>query len=118
MRPLFHKKVHSTLAATEGILEFVSLRSDFKIKLGVSTNYVFAEDNQKINVKNEFVVFPNIEMSYQTENSSIVPYVTIESGMTLNTLESFSMQNPYVSNYFYNDPFIVPRVSKKSTTWN
>lgn len=72
---------------------FLSIGKKLKLKLGASGFYHFANSDEKA----ALYAYPNTEISYNFNNSKIIPYLKYEGGFHLNSFTSFSQNNPYVS---------------------
>ncbi len=72
---------------------FLSIGKKLKLKLGASGFYHFANSDEKA----ALYAYPNTEISYNFNNSKIIPFLKYEGGFHLNSFTSFSQNNPYVS---------------------
>lgn len=72
---------------------FVFLKEDFSATIGASTVLSLDLENNASKV----FIFPNVNASYQLLNEQIIAYAGVDGGLTQNTYQNFTKQNPYVS---------------------
>ena len=70
-----------------------SNKSDLKIKFGGGIGYLLGVNE----ISNNIVYYPHIELLYQKPGNTLLPYLKGNGGITFNTYNSLSKENPYLA---------------------
>ena len=88
-------EISSQKALAKIAMEFLRIGQKLNLKLGAHGFYAFGSPDEE--EKASFYVFPKAEISYESSNGKMVPFIKYEGSYDLNSLTSFSLENPYVS---------------------
>ena len=74
-------------------LQFLSIGRKLKLRLGARGFYPFGGTEEV----SKFYIYPMADISYKSSNGKMVPFLKYQGSYDLNSLTSFSLQNPYVA---------------------
>ena len=95
----FSKNYATSQAQTYGNIQFSLaptyqyLKGDLSVSVGFKAYYAMDSEQNK----NDFYIYPNIEVSYAVVNSLVVAYAGIKGDLHQNTYHDFVQANPFVS---------------------
>lgn len=95
----FSKNYATSQAQTYGNIQFSLaptyqyLKDDLAVSVGFKVYYAMDSEQNK----NDFYIYPNIEVSYAVVNSLVVAYAGIKGDLHQNTYHDFVQANPFVS---------------------
>ncbi len=88
------EQVSKTLGLGTVGLQWTHLKNDLKIKVGATGSYVVDPNDAS---ENKITYYPNIDLSYQTQKSKIIPYLNAQGNVRLNSYSEHYQENPFLA---------------------